>query len=183
MAQMNMHYAILGLLHYKNLHGYRIREHIEKHFGNMWSINSGQIYPVLRKMEDDGFIIMVEVSQNGSKGPHRKLYAITEKGKEEFQRWLNESPDKGMELRDPFLTRFVFLGYGSRERSVQLIEEQIEIYEKQCRQRVDNSERWSHQNIYVKLIADLGLTFNVMYLEWLKRAKEEIAKRYTATIQ
>ncbi|MGE5397624.1 MAG: PadR family transcriptional regulator [Chitinophagales bacterium] len=172
---MNLNYAVLGLLHYKNLHGYRIRDHIEKHFGNMWSINPGQIYPVLRKLEEDGLITMVEVSQNGDKGPYRKLYAITEKGKAEFQRWLKETPDKGMELRDPFLTRFVFLGYGSRLQAVQLIEEQIEIYEKQYRQREENSERWSHQNIYVKLTAELGLTFNVMYLEWLKRAKEEIA--------
>jgi DNA-binding PadR family transcriptional regulator len=45
---MSVRYAILGLLHYRNMHGYEIKRHIERHFGHMWTINYGQIYPNLR---------------------------------------------------------------------------------------------------------------------------------------
>ena len=73
-----MNYAVLGLLHYKNLHGYRIRELIERQFDNMWTINPEDLLSA-EKLEEEGLIIMVEVYQNEDKGPHRKMYAITEK--------------------------------------------------------------------------------------------------------
>ena len=47
---MSIKYAILGLLHYSDMHGYRIKAHIEKNFGHMWSINFGQIYPSLKQL-------------------------------------------------------------------------------------------------------------------------------------
>jgi len=40
--------------------------------------------------------------------------------------------------------------------------------------RRDNVTRRKRQGNYVGLVADLGLTFNEMYLEWLKRAYTEI---------
>ena len=170
-----MKYSVLGILHYKNLHGYRIREHLEHHFGNLWSINPGQIYPVLRSLVEEELIKIVGISQNEDKGPYRKLYTITEAGKMEFQRWLKESPKKSMVLRDPFLTRFVFFGYGEKENSLRIIDEQIAIYEGHLKYRETNLSRWSGQSTYLRLIAELGFSLNKMYLEWLKRAQEEIA--------
>lgn len=171
---MNLKYSVLGLLHYKNLHGYRIREHIERQFGNMWTINPGQIYPVLKKLEDDDLITLAEVSQNENKGPYRKLYAITDKGKEEFQRWLSSTPENGAIIRDPFLTRFVFFRFGSREQALELIDEQIALYEAKYQQRQSQSEHLKQQNIYVSLVVELGITYHEMVLEWLKYAREEI---------
>ncbi|MHB8896500.1 MAG: PadR family transcriptional regulator, partial [Candidatus Geothermincolia bacterium] len=81
---MAVKHSILGLLHYKDLHGYRIKEHIENNFGHMWSINHGQIYQNLKKMEDEGLISMVELAPSENGGPHKKLYSITDKGRREF---------------------------------------------------------------------------------------------------
>ncbi|HPI15562.1 MAG TPA: PadR family transcriptional regulator, partial [Spirochaetota bacterium] len=75
---MSIKYAILGLLHYTDMHGYRIKEHIEKNFGHMWSINFGQIYPNLRDLEDGGLISMGELVPSEDGGPHKKSYSITE---------------------------------------------------------------------------------------------------------
>ena len=60
---MSVKYAILGLLHYRDMHGYRIKRHIEQHFGHMWSINYGQIYPNLKRLEEEGLGSDVRVSQ------------------------------------------------------------------------------------------------------------------------
>ncbi|RPH50154.1 MAG: PadR family transcriptional regulator [Desulfobacteraceae bacterium] len=169
-------YAILGLLHYKDMHGYRIKEHIEQNFGHMWSINYGQIYPNLKKLYEDGLISMTEMNQNGQKGPTRKLYAITVKGKEEFSRWLEESPEKPMLLRDPFLMRFVFYGFGDKNRFVEIIDNQINRYENDLKRRRKNLKRWDKNSIYVRLIAELGTSLNEMFITWLKHSKEEILK-------
>jgi DNA-binding PadR family transcriptional regulator len=169
-------YAILGLLHYTDMHGYRIKEHIERNFGHMWSINYGQIYPNLKKLHDDRLITMKEVVVNGEKGPPRKLYSITDKGREEFLDWLNTSPEKPMLLRDPFLMRFVFFGFGDGKRAIEIIDEQISRYQKELARRKKNLTRWEKSGIYVRLIADLGASLNEMVLEWLKHSKKEILK-------
>ncbi len=167
-------YAILGLLHYTDMHGYRIKKHIEQNFGHMWSINYGQIYPNLKKLYNDGLIQMTEMPQNGKKGPPRKLYSITTKGNEAFGRWLVTSPEKPMLLRDPFLMRFVFFGFGDTKRSLEIIDEQIERYKNDLNRREKNLKRWENSGTYVRLTAELGANLNEMFLTWLKHAKKEI---------
>ncbi len=172
-------YAILGLLHYKNMHGYRIKKHIEQNFGHMWSINYGQIYPNLKKLEQDGLIRMTQILQNDEKGPPRKLYSITEKGKKDFAAWLHASPEKSMLLRDPFLMRFVFFGFGDPERALELIDEQIALYEQQMERRRRNLKKWKKSGGYVRLMGELGVSLNEMFLQWLNRARSEILKDKT----
>ncbi len=173
---MSIKYAILGLLHYTDMHGYRIKEHIEKNFGYMWSVNFGQIYPNLKDLEDEGRIRMVDISPSDDGGPQKKCYAITVEGREEFSRWLSQSPERPMLLRDPFLLKFAFFGFGDKDRAVEIIDEQIALYEKQLIQRQENRERWERQGVYVRLLAELGILQNEMYLTWLRHAREEIVK-------
>ncbi|MHB8895762.1 MAG: hypothetical protein ACYC99_11385, partial [Candidatus Geothermincolia bacterium] len=112
-------------------------------------------------------------SENG--GPHKKLYSITDKGRREFSEWLAADPEGRMLLRDPFLTRFVFLDFGEKDRALEIIQGQIDLYEKQLEGRRDNIPRRKLQGPYVSLVADLGVSFNEMYLEWLRRAYREIS--------
>lgn len=174
---MSIRYAILGLLHYTDMHGYRIKEHLEKNFGHMWSINFGQIYPNLKDLLEEGLITLMELAPSDDGGPHKKLYSITPKGREEFARWLDESPDRPMLLRDPFLLKFAFFGFGSDESALAMIDEQIEIYNLQLERRLNNLKRWDRQGLYVQLLAELGITQNEMYLQWLQHARTEIEKK------
>lgn len=179
---MSIKYAILGLLNYTDMHGYRIKEHIEKNFGHMWSANFGQIYPNLKDLEKEGLITMLELAPSDDGGPQKKLYSITEKGLDEFLRWLSESPDRPMLIRDPFLLKFPFFGFGDVRRTLEIIDEQIEMFEKQLIRRRNNMTRWSGQGIYVRLVAELGVTQNEMYLDWLRDARAEIEKNASETV-
>ena len=172
---MSVKYTILGLLQYKDMHGYRIKELIESDFGHMWSINHGQIYQNLRKLEEEGLVTMVEVLPSENGGPHKKSYSITDAGREEFARWLSSSPERPMIIRDPFLTRFVFFDFGEKADALRIIDEQIDRYRDQLDSRYGHMPRRSRQGTYVKLMSDLGVTFNEMFLEWLEKAREEIA--------
>ncbi len=172
---MSVKYTILGLLQYRDMHGYRIKELIESDFGHMWSINHGQIYQNLRKLEEEGLVAMVEVSPSANGGPHKKSYSITQAGREEFVRWLATSPERQMILRDPFLTRFVFFDFGDREGALRIIDEQITLYEEQLRSREKHMPRRARQGVYVRLISELGENFNKMFLEWLKQARDEVS--------
>jgi PadR family transcriptional regulator AphA len=171
---MALKYSILGLLHYRDMHGYQIKKHIENHFGHMWTINYGQIYPNLKKLKDEGLVTMVEEENQGEKGPSRKMYSLTKKGRMAFRKWLAGTTEKKMLVRDPFLMRFVFFGFGNKERSIESIEEQIRLYQGQLKQRQANLDRWQQYDIFVRLIAELGVDLNKLFLDWLKRSRDEI---------
>ncbi len=171
---MSLKFSILGLLHYRDLHGYRIKEVLEQNFGHMWTINFGQIYPNLKKMLEEELITVEEQNCLGEKGPPRKLYSITEKGKQVFADWIASSPEKAMLLRDPFLMRFVFFGFGRKADALKIVEEQLEQYQTQLQFREQNLAKWQQNDIYVNLMAELGVKMNKMFLEWLQSAKQRI---------
>ncbi len=81
-----------------------------------------------------------------------------------------------MLIRDPFLLKFAFFGFGEDEQGLKIIDEQIEIFEAQLKRRQINRKRWERQGVYVRLLAELGVTQNEMYLEWLRHARAEIEK-------
>ena len=171
---MSIKYAVLGLLHYKDMHGYQIKDHIEKNFGYMWTVNFGQIYNNLKSLVDEGLITLAEVVPSENGAPHRKLYTLTEKGRDDFRNWLKSSPEKQLLLRDPFLMRFIFFGFGDKEDALKLIDEQIQLYEQQLSRRKGNLMRWGKQGAYVSMIAELGLSFNEIFLQWLYRVRDKI---------
>ncbi len=174
---MSVRYAILGLLHYRPMHGYEIKRHIERHFGHMWTINYGQIYPNLKSLEGEGLITLTHVGPSEKGGPNKKLYAVTPDGRETFARWLESQEDSRMFLRDPFLMRFIFFGFGSKSQAIAILDRQIAQYEEQYRRREQHVARWQERGVYVRLIAELGVEFNGLYVQWLKRARQEILDR------
>jgi DNA-binding PadR family transcriptional regulator len=169
---MSVKYAILGLLHYKDMHGYRIKEVIENEFGFMWSINYGQIYPNLKQLEMEGLVTKVDVAQKNV--PDKKLYSITKKGEEAFAEWLSTAPERGMLIRDPFLLKFIFFSFSNNERALEIIDEQIRIYAADLSSRRHRYDHKQHETVHVRLMRELGISLNEMMLAWLERAKAEI---------
>ncbi|MBN2079781.1 MAG: PadR family transcriptional regulator, partial [Spirochaetes bacterium] len=150
-------------------------------FGHMWSINFGQVYPSLKSLEKEGLIDMIEEAPSENGGPRKKRYSITEKGTDDFSRWLAEFPQKPILIRDLFLLKFAFFGFGEDDRALEIIDRQITIYEEQLKQRQINRKRWEKRGLYVRLIIDLGITQIEMYLEWLRHARSEIEKQHTGS--
>jgi len=78
--------------------GYEIMKYIQEHFG-CWKPSPGSVYPMLKKMENDGFI---KKSQEGRK----KIYVITEKGKEHIRKFSEISE----EIREKFMSMIRLVG-------------------------------------------------------------------------
>ncbi len=79
-------YAVLGLLIYAPLSGYDIRRIYADSLGNFWSESYGAIYPILKRLEDEGLATREVERQTGK--PDRNVYTITDLGREEMHRWL-----------------------------------------------------------------------------------------------
>lgn len=143
-------YAILGFLSYQPMSGYDLKKKIENSVSYFWSESYGQIYPILKKMKEEG---LVEKTVKKSKGrPDRYVYSITETGMKKLVNWLKESVDYnyGSERNEMLLKLF----FGSKilpdfnikhilrhkERCKQLIRVYTEIEQKLKEEKKDDPD-------------------------------------------
>ena len=68
----------LSMLYRRDCYGYEVSETISKHI----DIADGSVYPILRKLKNAGMV--TTYLSEGSGGPPRKYYVLTELGKEEY---------------------------------------------------------------------------------------------------
>ncbi len=92
-------FFVLSVLHRKPMHGYEVVQAVEKSTKGCCSPSEGTVYPMLNEFEAGGYLSSsAEVVQ----GRSRKVYALTEKGRDAFQvavdAWL-EATDCILESR------------------------------------------------------------------------------------
>ena len=79
--------ALLGMLTLEPMSGYDLKQLIEQSIGNFWRESFGQIYPTLKRLEEQGLIKSAEEGKAG-----RVVYAITEAGRAHLRAWLDDAP-------------------------------------------------------------------------------------------
>ncbi len=80
---------LLALLDEKDMYGYQIIKEIEKRSDEAFQFREGSLYPVLHKLQNNGYV--KSYMATGDTGKSRKYYQITKKGrkqlKEEQEQW------------------------------------------------------------------------------------------------
>ncbi len=100
-----MRNTLLALLAEGTAHGYELKHAVEQTFGDAWPpLNIGQIYTTLGRLERDGLVVSSHVQQAGR--PDKRVYELTDAGRDEVRRWLEE-PVTGPRLKDEFFTKLV----------------------------------------------------------------------------
>ncbi len=98
---MSVRTLCLAILSFGDATGYEIRkESTEGRFSYFDDASFGSIYPTLAKLEADGMVTVREEPHPGK--PARKVYSITEAGREEFVASLCE-PQAADTFKSPFL--------------------------------------------------------------------------------
>jgi PadR family transcriptional regulator PadR len=69
--------CVLSVLAHKDCYGYELVNEISQRI----DISEGTIYPLLRRLKDDGFV--TTYLQESVEGPPRKYYRLTESGRNE----------------------------------------------------------------------------------------------------
>ncbi len=105
MKETKSKYAVLGMLSICPMSGYDIKKRIEGSISNFWSESYGQIYPILKRLVSEQFVTKTVERHSGK--PDRHVYALTEQGRKELQRWLTEGIVPKVE-RNELLLRLFF---------------------------------------------------------------------------
>ncbi len=129
MREDNLRYAVLGLVRVRRegVHGYRLKSEIEAICDEFWELNYGRLYRVLDLLDAAGDLA-VEIEQQVGR-PNRKVYRLTEKGKQTLDDWLllpvSEEPHP---LRDELALKLLFLDRSNIDALAKQISSQRAIY-------------------------------------------------------
>ncbi len=76
--------CVLSMLAKRDWYGYEISEFLSTKI----DIADGTVYPILRKLKSDGFVVTYLSEDSG--GPPRKYYSLTEAGKSAYEADRND---------------------------------------------------------------------------------------------
>lgn len=116
-----MENIILGLLLLQSRTIYQLRKRINDGLNLMYSCGTGSIQAAIKKLLQNGYITFSEITE---KGKLKKIYIITDNGKNYFNNWLN-SPINNGSAKNPELSKIYFLGFAEKETRIKLIESHI----------------------------------------------------------
>lgn len=105
--------AILGLLREQPRHGYELRRQLSDL--GFWSVSFGSLYPALRRLEKQSFIVTKD--QSG----RRKSYRITMTGQEHLQELLEDDTAVKDDDRS-FSLRLAFFRYLEPDARIEVLE-------------------------------------------------------------
>jgi PadR family transcriptional regulator AphA len=123
---MSARHAILGLLMHQPMHGYDIDTEFERGLRSICHVNISQIYAYLKSMEESGWIASELVLQKSN--PPKKVFSLTETGREELMRWMTQPVLEERQVRDELLTKVYFCWTLTPHQLPRLLEEQITLY-------------------------------------------------------
>lgn len=114
-------YPLLGLLTLGPQSGYDLRKTAEATLGAFWHEGFAQVYASLEVFEAQG---LAEVVTSEAQSRRRRVYALTARGRQVFQEWL-ERPVDGVDLRRHELLVKVFFG---RLLAPEILAQHLEAY-------------------------------------------------------
>lgn len=169
---------ILYYLSIKSTHGYEIQKFIQTNHMDRWTkIQSGSIYYALNKLEKQGLIVLKEEVGSGSKA--RKIYKITDKGRDELKKLVKKELDN--ELYETGSDKFIIypmLNTLDKEIMISQLEKHID----KLKDKMEYLERWQNIKVNENTLEVERISFEMMIksieyqIKWHKALIKEMDK-------
>lgn len=138
---MSLRAALLVLLSSGPMTGYDVVKQFSGSVGYLWQAKDSQIYPALRKMEEEQ-LLEGELIPWGSRGAMKTQYSVTKAGEAELRQWQGSSHDYGLE-RDPIQLRVAYGEWANPGDLERTLDAHIAHHEReieQARKQIDDIE-------------------------------------------
>lgn len=116
-------YGLLGFLANESMSGYDLTIRMNL----FWHTRHSHIYPLLAKLEEDGYVEFILINQSGK--PDKKVYTSTKKGLEATKKWLEENTADPI-TKDEMLLKTYCLHILDEDMAKKLLKEREEMYHK-----------------------------------------------------
>lgn len=130
-------YIVLGLIERAGeATPYDLKQLVAGSVGNFWSVPHSQLYAEPERLMSAGYL----GERRETAGRRRRLYSLTERGREALAAWRNEPTEDLPELRDPGLLKLFFGADVHSLAVVRLKAHRAKLAEYEARRRLDNGE-------------------------------------------
>jgi PadR family transcriptional regulator AphA len=164
-SSVSIRHFILGLLTRRPMSGYDIKRFLKSLAWLVGSPSFGSLYPALHSLLEDGLVTVEVVSRNDK--PPRKIYTITEAGRQALREWMDQPVGSGVSLK-AFVMRLILASNLSQAGLIAHLQQRraqvathrgaLEQAAKAMDERIDLGER---------LALDYGLAVATAELVWL----------------
>lgn len=161
--------GLLALLADGPKHGYQLKTEFEEAIGDAWSLNIGQVYTSLQRLERDG---LVELHEDDGE---RKSYRLTLAGRDHLDHWLVDPVGRGTDTRDEVAMKVLLAVRCGRGDPLDVVRAQrsatVQALQRTTRQRIEHDGDLAMQ-IHLDRLA---LRWRAE-LDWLDLVEERLAR-------
>ncbi|HVK23380.1 MAG TPA: PadR family transcriptional regulator [Actinokineospora sp.] len=167
---MALEHAILVSLTERAGSGYELTRRFDKSIGFFWRATHQQIYRVLKRMDEAGWVHVEHVPQDGK--PDKKVYTVTPDGAAEIERWVGE-PSAPLELRDELAVKLRAAAHGDLAAMIAEVErhgahhaERLALYEAMERRDFPDPDRLTGSALHQFLVLRGGVSAERGFVAW-----------------
>jgi DNA-binding PadR family transcriptional regulator len=172
---LSTEFALLGFLRRQPMHGYEIHQQLSDAtgLGLVWRLKQSQLYALLAKLEREGFVTTTIEYQDAR--PPRKMFELTEAGRQTFQEWVQRPVPQGRKLRLDFLAKLYFAQLEGPEVALCLIEQQRAACRNWLQQQEEETEALHYNHPYDWLVHKFRIGQIEAMLAWLDTCQEALS--------
>jgi DNA-binding PadR family transcriptional regulator len=165
-----MRELFLTLLNGRSAYGYELRQTLEREFDDLLpTLNAGQIYTTLARLERDGLVIGRDVLAD-TRG--KRVYTLTDAGRAELSEWI-ETPIPGTRLKDEFFMKLVLVAGAGLAEPRKLLDGQRREYLQSLRD-LDALLETRAKSPTAELLVEGAILHLKADLEWLDMIEQRI---------
>jgi DNA-binding PadR family transcriptional regulator len=165
-------HVILGMISLGRQTGYDIKQFVDKTTRHFWAASYGQIYPELKRLEEQG---LVRGRPEPTGGRSRTVYELTDAGRAALHGWLASDDVSMFELRDEGMLK-LFFSDALPERRIANIRAMREWHEAKLAQLRELEAIAGHGPVGPGLTLQLGIGFTQWWIDWCESTERRLAE-------
>jgi PadR family transcriptional regulator AphA len=175
---VSLRHAILVLLQDQEASGYDLAREFANSIGLVWNATHQQIYLELGKLNDQNMVKFRHIPQDGK--PDKKLYRITEEGRDELIRWLRK-PAAPPRIRDAFMVKIAGGALSDSSSILRELDDQADLRRERLHtfealaKKLDEQGR--DKDLFTYLTLRRGILDQQAWLHWADEVKTALNKR------
>ena len=177
---MALEHAILVALSERDGSGYELARRFDRSIGYFWPATHQQIYRVLRRMDEAGWVTHTEIAQDGR--PDKKVYRVSAAGRAELSRWLAEPADPAV-LRDGLGVKLRGASLGDPGVVLREVERhraehatRLEVYRGIQRRDFPKPAKLHDRDLHQYLVLRGGIRAEESFVDWCDEVIEALRK-------
>jgi PadR family transcriptional regulator, regulatory protein AphA len=163
--------VILGMIAFGRHTGYDIKQLVDKSTRHFWAASYGQIYPELRRLEEQG-LVRGRPEPSGARA--RTVYTLTAAGDRALNDWLTADAEPVFEMRNEGVLKMFFSDLAPDAR-IENIRAMRLVYERKLRELGALEAKRDEMPVGPRLSLEFGLVQMRTLIEWCEETDRRLS--------